>query len=136
MPPIATAFRRRPHDYLDGYGPYRQLAVSALMITPSDALARVRIAATAQGGQTPSFAVLRTWSGGACEGTAAVHRTHHLHDAVQAANREVGRLLSQGSLHAEPIRLFSHCDIDRRCAPALSPAEPVRLHAVPARAAA
>jgi hypothetical protein len=135
MPPIAAAFRRRPHDYLDGHGPYRELAVSALMITPSDALVRVRIAATAQAGQTPAFVVLRTWSG-AGEGAAAVHRTHHLHDAVQAANREVGRLLSRGSLHAEPIRLFSHCDIDRRCAPAISPAAPVPLHAVPDRAAA
>jgi hypothetical protein len=135
MPPIAAPFRRRPHDYLDGHGPYRELAVSALMITPSDALMRVRIAATAQEDQTPTFVVLRTWSG-ACEGAAAVHRTHHLHDAVQAANREVGRLLSRGSLHAEPIRLFSHRDIDRHCAPPLSPAVPVRLHAVPDAAAA
>jgi hypothetical protein len=135
MPPIAAPLRRRPHDYLDGFGPYRELAVSALMITPSDALTRVRIAATAQEDQAPAFVVLRTWSG-ACEGAAAVHRTHHLHDAVQAANREVGRLLSRGSLHAEPIRLFSHCDIDRRCAPPLSPVAPVRLRAVPDAAAA
>jgi hypothetical protein len=135
MPPIAAAFRRRPHDYLDGHGPYRELAVSALMITPSDALTRVRIAASAQEGQAPSFVVLRTWSG-AAEGAAALHRTSRLHDAVQEANRELGRLLSRGSLHAEPIRLFSHCDIDRRCAPALSPAAPVRLHAVPDAAAA
>jgi hypothetical protein len=136
MPPIAAPHHRRPHDFLDGHGPYRELAASALMITGSDALVRVRIAATAQGDQAPAFVVLRTWSG-AADGAAAVHRATHLHDAVQAGNREVGRLLSRGALRAEPIRLFSHRDVDRACAPALSPAEPARaLHAVPDRAAA